>query len=109
MQANKPLFCSRNTAIQELFEDNVNCVYFEPENPDDLARKLIRNIGSTSVSQLIDNTIFVLLAFAFAVPTAALVQIWVAGYMIKVAVAFLDTPFIYASYQVMPRPLAEEA
>lgn len=56
MQANKPLFCSRNTAIQELFTDGVNCVYFEPENPDDLARHLVSNMGAkNNLDCMVDN------------------------------------------------------
>lgn len=58
----------------------------------------VRNIGSTIVSQFLDNSVFVILAFAGAVPNRALWQIWVAGYAIKVIVAIGDTPFMYLSY-----------
>ena len=63
----------------------------------------VRNIGSTVLSQFIDNTVFVLLAFANAVPNNVLWQIWLAGYVIKVVVAFADTPFMYLSYAIMPK------
>ena len=63
----------------------------------------VRNIGSTVVSQLIDNTIFVLLAFSGAVPNDVLWQIWLAGYVIKVFVALSDTPFMYLSYAIKPK------
>jgi len=62
----------------------------------------IRNIGSTVVSQLIDNTLFVVLAFAGAVPTNVLWQIWLAGYVIKIIVAMADTPFMYLSHWIKP-------
>lgn len=65
----------------------------------------LRNIGSTGSSQLIDTTIFVAMAF-FAVPTllgigqalprAVLVQLIVGQYIIKLLIALLDTPFVYA-------------
>jgi uncharacterized integral membrane protein (TIGR00697 family) len=63
----------------------------------------IRNIGSTVISQLIDNTVFVLLAFAGTVPNNVLWQIWLAGYVIKVIVALSDTPFMYLSYSIKPK------
>lgn len=65
----------------------------------------LRNIGSTGSSQLIDTTIFVALAF-YAVPTllgigqalpvAVLVQLIVGQYIVKLLIAFFDTPFVYA-------------
>jgi len=65
----------------------------------------LRNLGSTGTSQLIDTTIFVLLAF-FLVPTtlgigqalpgAVLVQLIVGQYILKLLIALLDTPFVYA-------------
>jgi uncharacterized integral membrane protein (TIGR00697 family) len=65
----------------------------------------LRNLGSTGTSQLIDTTIFVLLAF-FVVPTAlgigqalpgaVLVQLIVGQYILKLLIALLDTPFVYA-------------
>jgi uncharacterized integral membrane protein (TIGR00697 family) len=68
----------------------------------------LRNNGSTMLSQLIDNSIFVLLAFAVAVPNSALWQIFLSGYIIKVVIAFCDTPFIYLSYYIKPKPKISE-
>jgi len=65
----------------------------------------LRNIGSTSVSQLLDNTVFVLLAFAGTVPNSVLLQIWLAGYAIKLMIAVLDTPFMYISYWIKPKAI----
>lgn len=66
----------------------------------------LRNIGSTGTSQLIDTTIFVVLAF-FAVPTllgigqalpgAVLVQLILGQYIVKLLIALLDTPLVYAA------------
>ena len=56
LQANRPLFCSRNTAIQELLVDGTNCVYFEPNNPDDLADKLVENLRDTTrMNRMVEN------------------------------------------------------
>ena len=63
----------------------------------------IRNNGSTLVSQFIDQIIFVTLAFAFVVPFGVLLQIFIAGYVIKVLVALMDTPFIYLSHYIKPK------
>jgi len=65
----------------------------------------LRNLGSTGTSQLIDTTIFVLLAFFVvptalgigqALPSAVLVQLIVGQYILKLLIALLDTPFVYA-------------
>jgi uncharacterized integral membrane protein (TIGR00697 family) len=65
----------------------------------------LRNLGSTGTSQLIDTTIFVLLAFFLvpsalgigqALPGAVLVQLIVGQYTLKLLIALLDTPFVYA-------------
>lgn len=67
----------------------------------------LRNNGSTMVSQFIDNVVFVLLAFAGAVPAGVLWQIWLSGYIIKVLVAACDTPFIYLSFFIKPKELLQ--
>ena len=65
----------------------------------------LRNLGSTGTSQLIDTTIFVLLAFFLipsalgigqALPGSVLVQLIVGQYILKLLIALLDTPFVYA-------------
>ncbi len=68
-------------------------------------RLWLRNLGSTGTSQLIDTTIFVVIAF-FAVPAAlgtgealpgsVLLQLIVGQYVLKLVIALLDTPFVYA-------------
>lgn len=65
----------------------------------------LRNLGSTGTSQLIDTTIFVLLAFFLvpsvlgigqALPGSVLVQLILGQYVIKLLIALADTPFVYA-------------
>lgn len=65
----------------------------------------LRNNASTMVSQLLDSTVFVLLAFAplpvlGAIPgfeswKEVIIPIWVTTYVIKLIVALVDTPFLY--------------
>lgn len=52
----------------------------------------LRNIGSTSVSQLIDSVIFIVIAFYGVMPIVPLI---IGQYIVKLSIAALDTPFIY--------------
>lgn len=60
----------------------------------------LRNNGSTWISQLIDSVLFSLVAFLGKFPFEVVVQIILSTYILKVLVAFLDTPFMYLSYGV---------
>jgi uncharacterized integral membrane protein (TIGR00697 family) len=60
----------------------------------------LRNNGSTIISQLVDSLIFTTIAFAGIYPLWEMV---VFTYIIKVTVAFLDTPFIYLSKIIKPK------
>jgi uncharacterized integral membrane protein (TIGR00697 family) len=62
----------------------------------------IRNIGSTLISQLLDTAIFVPIAFFGVFDTKTLFSIFVTTYIIKVFVAFLDTPFLYIMQRITP-------
>lgn len=71
----------------------------------DGAHLWLRNIVSTGTSQLIDTVIFVSLAFyavpallgtADPLPPAVLVGLIVGQYVLKLAIALADTPFVYA-------------
>ncbi len=55
----------------------------------------LRNNASTMVSQLIDTVLFITIAFYGAVSFSALAEMIVGQYVIKVAIALLDTPFMY--------------
>lgn len=52
----------------------------------------LRNNASTAVSQLIDTVVFVTIAFAGIFPIVPLI---IGVYVAKVAIAFIDTPFMY--------------
>ena len=64
----------------------------------------LRNNGSTWMSQLIDSVIFSLIAFVGTFPMSVVLQIILSTYILKIIVAFLDTPFIYLSYTVKKIP-----
>lgn len=58
----------------------------------------IRNIASTSISQLIDSTIFITIAFYGSLPLVPLV---LGQWAIKVAIALADTPFVYLGVHIV--------
>ena len=58
----------------------------------------LRNIGSTASSQLIDTVIFVGVGFVLfqGVPPGEALALIVGQYLLKLAIAVLDTPLVYA-------------
>ncbi|WP_226022559.1 queuosine precursor transporter [Halomicrobium salinisoli] len=58
----------------------------------------LRNIGSTASSQLIDTAIFVTVAFVVfqGLPPQAALALGVGQYVLKLLIALLDTPVVYA-------------
>ncbi|MFB6155943.1 MAG: queuosine precursor transporter [Haloferacaceae archaeon] len=66
----------------------------------------LRNIGSTATSQAIDTVIFVSVAFyaaprllgiGDALPTTVILGLVVGQYALKLLIALVDTPFVYAA------------
>ncbi len=55
----------------------------------------IRNNASTMVSQLIDTGVFISIAFIGVFPWHVLIELFWTTYLIKFAVAVLDTPLLY--------------
>jgi uncharacterized integral membrane protein (TIGR00697 family) len=55
----------------------------------------LRNNLSTVTSQLLDNTIFTLIAFVGVFSWDVIVQIFLTSFVLKVVVAACDTPFVY--------------
>ena len=55
----------------------------------------LRNNLSTGVSQLIDSSVFVLIAFYGVFETSVLFEIFITTYVLKFVVAAADTPFVY--------------
>lgn len=65
----------------------------------------LRNVGSTATSQALDTVIFVGVAFALApdllgigsaLPVGVLLGLAVGQYLLKLLIALVDTPFVYA-------------
>jgi len=55
----------------------------------------LRNNASTIVSQAIDTVLFITIAFYGLVPVNVLVNMIAGQYAVKVAIALMDTPFMY--------------
>jgi len=55
----------------------------------------LRNNLSTIVSQLIDSTLFIGIAFGGMYPLKTIVIMIVSQYLVKVGIALIDTPFCY--------------
>ncbi|MDY0010728.1 MAG: queuosine precursor transporter [Candidatus Izemoplasmatales bacterium] len=62
----------------------------------------VRNNVSTIISQAIDTSIFVPIAFYGFVSNEILLGLMLSTYAIKVIVALLDTPFIYLAKKIKP-------
>ncbi|ADB58380.1 queuosine precursor transporter [Archaeoglobus profundus] len=61
----------------------------------------LRNNASTVVSQAIDTTIFITLAFYGTFPLQTIAGMIFGQYIVKVIIALLDTPFIYIASSFM--------
>ena len=75
----------------------------------------LRNNASTMVSQALDTGVFITIAFWGLVPTGILVNMLVSQYIIKLAIAAVDTPFCYILVGLLkgkvkpPPPIGAEA
>ncbi|WP_276273329.1 queuosine precursor transporter [Haloarcula litorea] len=58
----------------------------------------LRNVGSTATSQLVDTAIFIGVGFVLlqGTPLAVALSLAVGQYVLKLGIALLDTPFVYA-------------
>lgn len=70
----------------------------------------LRNNGSTWISQLVDTIIVngIFLHFGLGLAAGTIVEIIVAVYLVKIVMATLDTPFIYAGRYAFERFLGIE-
>lgn len=70
----------------------------------------LRNNASTMISQLLDSSIFCVIAFWGLFPPNVFVEILFTTYIVKVAVAALDTPFMYLAKRMFSKKeeLAEQ-
>jgi len=60
----------------------------------------LRNNLSTVISQLLDNTIFTLIAFVGVFSWNVIGQIFLTSFILKVIVAACDTPFVYLARKI---------
>jgi hypothetical protein len=65
----------------------------------------LRATGSTVISQLIDTVVILSLAFSGKMPTAKLVELMITSYSVKLTVAILITPLLYAGHAAVERGL----
>ena len=67
-------------------------------------RKLLwlRSNVSVIFSQLIDNTMFTIIAFYGIFSWDIILQIYVTSLMLKIIVSFVDTPFLYVARNIKP-------
>lgn len=63
----------------------------------------LRATGSTAISQLIDTVVILSIAFGQKLDSSTLVSMIVTSYLVKVAVAVLVTPVIYALHDLLER------
>ncbi len=56
----------------------------------------LRNNTSTMVSQAVDTALFISIAFAGVVPASVLLNMMATQYVVKLGVAVVDTPLVYA-------------
>ncbi len=63
----------------------------------------LRATGSTAISQLIDTVVVVGIAFGSRLPGDVLIDIMITSYIVKVTVAVLVTPVIYALHGLLAR------
>ena len=64
----------------------------------------LRNNGSTMISQSIDTVLFLLISFAGLVPAQVLWQMIWMQYVLKLAIAGIDTPFVYILVGILKNP-----
>ncbi len=67
----------------------------------------LRNIGSTTISQLLDSILFFTMAFYGTIPNDVLISIILTAFIAKLIIALIDTPFIYLSYWIKGKKLSD--
>ncbi len=63
----------------------------------------LRATGSTAVSQLLDTCVVIGIAFGSRLPGHVLLKIIITSYVVKVTVAVLVTPLIYALHELLEK------
>ncbi|RJQ34262.1 VUT family protein [Candidatus Parcubacteria bacterium] len=67
-----------------------------------------RTIGSTLVGELVDSTLFILIAFAGVLPGALLVTLIISNYVFKTFIEVVFTPMTYAIVRYLKRSEGED-
>jgi hypothetical protein len=84
-------------------------VFHRIREATDGASLWLRNVGSTATSQLLDTVIFTVVAFLIApavgigpsLPLSVISSLIVGQYVLKLLIALVDTPFVYAAVNLV--------
>ncbi len=71
-------------------------------------RLWMRTIGSTLVGELVDSSLFILIAFAGVLPNSLLLTLIISNYVFKTAIEILFTPVTYAAVGYLKRTEGED-
>ena len=87
-----------------IVSQNVDVAIFDRLKKKHGRKKLwVRNNASTMASQLIDTSLFILIAFFGTMPLAALGTLILTQYVFKFVVAIVDTPIVYGLVHLVRR------
>ncbi|HII51727.1 MAG TPA: queuosine precursor transporter [Halobacteriales archaeon] len=96
-----------------LISQNLDILIFDTIREKTNGSKLwLRNIGSTTVSQLVDTILFITLTFSIlpsivgigiGLPLSVIVQLILGQYLVKLLIALADTPLIYAFFSYLKK------
>ena len=96
-----------------LVSQNLDILIFDTIREKTNGSKLwLRNIGSTTISQLVDTILFITLTFSilpsivgigFGLPLSVIVQLILGQYLVKLLIALADTPLIYAFFSYLKK------
>ena len=96
-----------------LVSQNLDILIFDTIREKTNGSKLwLRNIGSTTISQLVDTILFITLTFSIlpsivgigiGLPLSVIVQLILGQYLVKLLLALADTPLIYAFFSYLKK------
>ena len=96
-----------------LISQNLDILIFDTIREKNNGSKLwLRNIGSTTISQLVDTILFITLTFSIlpsivgigiGLPLSVIVQLILGQYLVKLLIALADTPLIYAFFSYLKK------
>lgn len=82
--------------VAYLVSQNLDVTIFDKLKQKHGSKQLwVRNNASTMVSQFVDTTLFITIAFAGTMPTSILLGIIASQYIFKFSIAIIDTPIVY--------------